>query len=720
VPEYTQANRALQITTPLGADELLITGLDGREALSELFHFELELLAENRQEIAFDKLLGQKAVVSLDTGDGKKRYFAGIISQFSQGKRDAEMTRYKAEFVPQLWLLTLRRQSRIFQHLSVPDILKQVLTGLNVTYEITGTFQPRNYCVQYRESDFDFASRLMEEEGIYYYFRHDADGHTLVLGNSSLSSREVSPGKVIFEESTSQTQSPAGITVWNKTQQVRPSKYTLWDHTFQLPQHNLEASRTIAEGQAVGKVTHKLKLPATDALEVYDYPGAYAQRFDGIGPSGAERPADVQKIFEDNVRTAKIRMEQEAVPGLFVRGVSDCRQFMSGHKFTLSRHFNGDGAYLLTGVEHSARTADDYRSGSTGTFQYQNRFTCIPAEVPFRPQQVTPKPVITGMQTALVVGMPGETLFCDKYGRVKVQFFWDRQGKKNADSSCWVRVGQTSAGQGFGTVNLPRIGHEVMVAFLEGDPDRPIIAGVVYNADNMPPYKLPDHRTYSGQVHRSHGGVAKNASEIRFQNDLGSELLVMHAETDALQQVENNHLVQVGNIQRQEVGKFYHIKVGKPVNVNQGAVGIASSAAGSGAGGGGGGQPGPTGTAPGDTGPDTTTLPDGTEDDIYDKGPGLQTDIEGHNVTNITEDDHYWCGGSSFTEIDGSDVYVCVVSQDSVVTGAVNSYESSLIDVVGGPKMEYSGIIHVDLALLKVNDDGMSTNFSWLKLLTLG
>jgi type VI secretion system secreted protein VgrG len=400
---------------------------------------------------------------------------------------------------------------------------------------------------------------------------------------------------------------------------------------------------------AAGKVTHKLKLAANEKLEVYDYPGAYAQRFDGIAPGGTERPADLQKILEDNERTVKIRMEQETVPGLFSRGASYCRQLVSGYKFTLNRHFNADGPYVLTSVQHSARFADDYRSGETPLFQYQNRFTCIPADLPFRPPQVTPKPVIAGMQTALVVGPAGETIHCDKYGRVKVQFFWDRQGKKNENSSCWIRVGQVSAGQGYGTLSLPRIGHEVIVAFLEGDPDQPIITGVVYNNENMPPYKLPEQRTYSGQVHRSHRGVAKNANEIRFQNQLGSELLLLHAETDSIQQTENNHRTQVGKVHRHDVGQFYHVVVGKPVNVNQAAIGIQGAAVGSGAGG-------------AESKVQTTILGDGTEQDVYPSPGGLETDIEGDSTTSVS--------GTNNTSIGGDDHYTLAGNSTSVVAGA--------------------------------------------------
>jgi type VI secretion system secreted protein VgrG len=296
---------------------------------------------------------------------------------------------------------------------------------------------------------------------------------------------------------------------------------------------------------------------------------------------------------------------------------------LPGHRFKLTGHFDANGPYLLTRVEHTLRYTGNYRSGEDMAVEYANRFTAIPDALPFRPPQVTPKPVIPGAQTAVVVGPAGETLHCDKYGRVKVRFFWDRQSTKNENSSCWIRVGQVNAGKGFGSVDLPRVGHEVIVAFLEGDPDQPIIVGGVYNAENMPPYQLPEQRAYSGVKHRSHRGVARNAGEIRFQNQLGSELLLLHAETDSLQQAENNHLMQVGNVHRHEVGQFYHVVVGKPVNVNQAVAGIRSVVAGSGAGGG------------NTSKEESQVLSDNTEQDIYPTPGGLWTEVQGFSWTFI-------------------------------------------------------------------------------------
>jgi type VI secretion system secreted protein VgrG len=545
----------MAVTTPLGKDVLLLVAFTGSEAVSQLFHFRLELLAENQTEVPFDRLLGQKITISLNLSSNQKRYINGLCNRVSQGKRDAVFTSYYLEIVPQFWLLTKRAQSRIFQHVSVPDILKKVLTGLDVAYELQGSFAPRDYCTQYRESDYDFASRLMEEEGIYYFFKHTADGHEMVVANTPQSHPELSAqGPIIYEELTGGLRDEERVTAWEKVQELRSGKYTLWDHCFELPHKHLEADKQILDGIQAGKASHKLKVGGNEKLEIYDYPGGYAQRFDGVDRGGGDQPADLQKIFEDNKRTAEIRMQQEAVPGLVIQGISGCRQFICGHKFTLTRHFSADGQYLLTGVQHTASLAADYRSGEGEKLVYQNRFTCIPLALPYRPARVTPKPAVRGTQTAVVVGSPGEEIFTDKYGRVKVQFHWDREGKSNADSSCWVRVGTLWAGKQWGSIYIPRIGQEVIVDFLEGDPDNPIIIGSVYNAEQMPPYKLPDNKTQSGLKTRSTlQGGPPNFNELRFEDKKGSEDITFHAEKDFHREVENDDDLKVGHDQTIEI-----------------------------------------------------------------------------------------------------------------------------------------------------------------------
>ncbi|HKR59030.1 MAG TPA: type VI secretion system tip protein TssI/VgrG, partial [Pyrinomonadaceae bacterium] len=378
---FTQAGRLLAVTTPLGKDALLLVGFSGEESISHLFNFHLDLIAENSTNVDFDKLLGKRVTVKLALDSRRERYFNGICNRLIKGHRDNTFTSYRLEMVPELWLLTRKAQSRIFQHLSVPDILKQVFAGLDFTFQLQGTFHPRDFCVQYRETDFNFVSRLMEEEGIFYFFEHTADRHKLVVANTP-QSHPAMPlmESAIFEELHGGVRDELRVREWEKIQELRSGKYTLWDHSFELPHKHLEADEQITPEVSAGKVAHKLIPGVKGALEIYDYPGGYAQRFDGVAKAGGDRSADLQKIFEDNKRTTKIRMQQEALLSLVIRGAGDCRNFVSGHKFRLERHFDANGEYLLVSLNHSSRLSANYRSGD-GEFFYQNTFSCIPYAV---------------------------------------------------------------------------------------------------------------------------------------------------------------------------------------------------------------------------------------------------------------------------------------------------------------------------------------------------
>jgi type VI secretion system secreted protein VgrG len=318
VAGYTQTDRPLKITTPLGPDILLMRRLHGHEEISHLFDFQLALIADLNNEVRFDAIVGQSVTVEMSQVDGSIRYFNGIVKRFSQGSRDEYFLHFRAQVVPKFWLLTKKIRSRVFQHLSIPDILKQVLVGFDVNYDITGTYYPRDYCVQYRESDFDFASRLMEEEGIYYFFKH-SDGNHQMMVSDNISKHPTVPGQssAIYEEATGDVRTDLRVSSWHKIQEIRAGECTLWDHCFEVPTNHLEAKEKTIVSVPVGKVTHKLNL-ANDVLEIYDYPGRYAQRFDGIDPSGGDRPTDIAHIFEDRTRTVRLRMEQEEVNGILI------------------------------------------------------------------------------------------------------------------------------------------------------------------------------------------------------------------------------------------------------------------------------------------------------------------------------------------------------------------------------------------------------------------
>jgi type VI secretion system secreted protein VgrG len=540
----------MKLTTPLGEDKLVLVGFTGHEGISQLFRYQLDLVSEE-STVPFDQLLGQKVSVEWVLRDGCKRYFSGVVSRFSQGERSMTLTRFSMEIVPQLWLLTRKRRSRIFQHISVPDILKKVLEApLDVKYELVGSFEKRDYCTQYRESDFQFVSRLMEEEGIYYYFNHTSSGHQMVVANTPQSHPDLGDNDIIFEEAIGGIRDENRVWHWEKTQELRPGKYTLWDHSFELPTgRHLEAEKTVLETVQLGRASHKLKVGGNDGLEIYDYPGEYAQRFDGIDKSGGEQASEVQKIFQDNARTVEIRMQEETTPALVIQGGGNCDQFTPGYKFGLARHFSDGGKFVLTSVDHRARQPLTSDRGGDAPFEYENRFTAIPFAVPYRPPRITPVPTVQGSQTAIVVGPADEHIFTDKYGRVKVQFHWDRDGGYNADSACWVRVATMWAGKQWGIIHIPRIGQEVIVDFLEGHPDLPIVVGSVYNTDQMPPYKLPDHKTMSGiRTHTAEKVAGRyNANEIRFEDAIGKEQIFINAERDMDLNVEHDCREHIAN-----------------------------------------------------------------------------------------------------------------------------------------------------------------------------
>ncbi len=552
--DTTQDGRQLSISTPLGKDFLLLNKLSASEGLSQMFSMELELLHDEGDDEGFETtivtpedILGQTVTMSIVQSDGL-RYFTGIVNRFSQGNRNRRFSYYYATVVPHVWILTQNIQSRIFQHQSVPDILKKVLEGFEVKYEIQGEFKPRNYCVQYQESDFDFASRLMEEEGIYYYFEHDGNTDRMILANTPQSHRDC-PNKseipYIVEKLTDDVWQSA-IKSWRTESILQSGKVTAWDYNFQLPTKKLDQEQpsqfTIADNQK---------------MEIYNYPGGSARKYDGIDKGGGEQPASLNNVYTDKQNNVKIQMQALDAQVKITTGYTDCCTLTAGHRFKLKNHPTAsvDGQYVLTTVQHESEQSPDYISREPSAIPYEATFSCIPHGAgvpPFRPLRTTPKPLVHGTQTAMVVGPSGEEIFTDKYGRVKVQFHWDRDGQDNSDSSCWIRVAQSWAGNKWGMMFIPRIGMEVMVHFLEGDPDQPIITGCVYNPETMPPYKLPDEKTkMTIKSNSSTGGGGFN--EFRFEDKKGSEQIFVHAEKD--------QDIRVKNDRREFIGKNRHLIV---------------------------------------------------------------------------------------------------------------------------------------------------------------
>ncbi|MGH7627715.1 MAG: type VI secretion system Vgr family protein [Gemmatimonadaceae bacterium] len=517
--EATQEGRLLSVTTPLGKDKLLLRGLEGREGMSSLFQFDLVMVSEDGS-ISFDDIVGKNVTVNLELVGGAKRNFNGLVSRFTQTGRDEHFVHYRAEVVPWLWMLTRHSDCRIFQNKNVPDIIGAVFGDRGFSdyrLSLQGSYSPLEYCVQYRETDFNFVTRLMEQCGIFFFFEHSASKHTLVLADAATAHEKCpGPSKVEFTAEGTGVHDDDVITNWSVEQEVRPGKYTLRDYNFETPSVNLEISAPTT-----------IKASGADARELYDYPGDYLKRADG------------EKVV-------KLRMQEEEVGHLVATGAGNCRNLASGYKFTLAEHFNDDvnGDYVLTEVRHSARSGSYYGAENGGGDEqnhYANTFTCIPSDRVYRPARITPRPVVHGTQTAVVVGKSGEEIWVDKYGRVKVQFFWDREGKSDEQASCWVRVSQSWAGKEWGWVALPRIGQEVLVQFLEGDPDHPIITGRVYNANQMPPYTLPANQTQTGiKTRSSPKGGADNFNELRFEDKKGSEEIHVQAEKDLTIVIKND------------------------------------------------------------------------------------------------------------------------------------------------------------------------------------
>ena len=534
---YKQENRLISIDTPLGKDVLLLAGFKGTEGLSRLFSFDLDMVSENHN-ISFENIIGKNVTISVFFHDGDKRYFSGIITRFSQGRGggekggDPRFSYYRATMAPWPWLLTMTADSRIFQKFSVPDIAQKIFKEKGFSdfkFQLNGAYEKKEYCVQYRETDFNFISRLFEHEGIYYFFEHEQGKHTMVVSDTPQGHKPCPKQKKMrYQISAGGRLDEDVITGLEKMQEIRPGKYSLNDFNFEIPNTSLEVN-------APGK--YKI---GPGERELYDAPGFYEKRTEGD-------------------RLAKIHMEEEEAQLTVIHGSSFCRAFTSGYRFVLSSFYRdemNEKDYVLTSVTHEASQGWERDSG----LAYINNFTCIPFDVPFRPKRVTPKAVIKGTQTAIVVGPSGEEIYTDKHGRVKVQFHWDREGKKDENSSCWIRVSQVWAGENWGAVFIPRIGQEVIVDFIEGDPDRPIITGRVYHGVNKPPYPLPDEKTKSTiKSNSSLGGSGSN--EIRFEDKKGSEEVYIHGQKDLILMIENEKHQTIGSDETSNIGSSRDIIV---------------------------------------------------------------------------------------------------------------------------------------------------------------
>lgn len=503
--DVTQNDRIAAIGTPLGDDVLLFRVMEGHEELGRPFKYELELQSKS-YDIKFEDIVGQNVTIRFLTQKEKNRYINGYVSRFAQIGIEGTVARYHMTIVPWLWFLTRTADCRIFQEMTVPDIIKQVFRDHGFSDfkdDLTGTYREWEYCVQYRESYFNFVSRLMEHEGIYYYFQHEDGKHTLVLTDSSASHSPFPDYETIPYRPPNQNVvlQEEHIFEWMCQHEVQSGMYVLNAFDFSGPNKSLEARSQIIRNHAVPD------------FEVYDYPGAYTQ-------------------YSDGENYAKVRIEELQSQFAIMRGASIARGICAGYTFTLADHPRSDQKtdFLVTSVDIKLATGDyGSAAGLDASRLFICTFTARQATEPFRSAQITPKPLIRGPQTAIVVGKKGEEIWTDKYGRVKVMFHWDRDSEANEKSSCWIRVSHAWAGKKWGQISLPRIGQEVIIDFLEGDPDRPIITGRVYNGESMPPYTLPDFASMStNKSNSTKDGSGFN--EIRFEDKKKAEQIFIHAQ----------------------------------------------------------------------------------------------------------------------------------------------------------------------------------------------
>ncbi len=520
----TQLHRTIAVGTPLGDDVLLMRSFTFTERLGRPFEMVLDMLSTS-SSIDFSQIVGQNVTVRIQKPkDNQPRYFNGIVRQFSQVGASSRLTNYTAVVVPWLWLLTRTSDCRIFQEMTVPDIIKKVLKDhgfTDIDDRLSGSYRKWEYCVQYRETDFNFVSRLMEQEGIYYYFTHENGKHKMVLADSK-SAHEPFGGyeEIIYRPPNSEFRQTEVLTEVSVSQEVQPGTYAHTDFDFKAPAKNLLAKSQVTRQNA-----------AAD-FEIYDYPGEYDQTGDGQNYAKS-RIEELQSGFE------------------VVRGAGDVRGVATGCKFTLADHptssFNRDYLIVETNIEAST---DEFDSAAPGTVRkgvsFKSSIVAIDYATQFRAARTTPLPQIRGPQTAIVVGPGGEEIYTDKYGRVKVQFHWDRYSKADQNSSCWIRVSQNWAGKKWGAMFMPRIGQEVIVEFLEGDPDRPIITGRVYNDKAKVPYDLPGNMTRSTiKSNSSKGGSGWN--EVRFEDKKDSEQIFIHAQKNMDERVKNDSKEFIGN-----------------------------------------------------------------------------------------------------------------------------------------------------------------------------
>jgi type VI secretion system secreted protein VgrG len=534
------ATRLLELVpSGLFGDEAILTGLTGREEISQPYEFFLTI-ASPKALLKPEELIGQPLAVKIDRGDEPPRFVHGYISHMwagdysqTQGDKSAPSRAYRVRLVPWVWFMT--RAARCFIYLpeklekSIQDVIDEVWSRVG-SYGHVQTWNETaaasilkarkvEHCVQYRETDFNFLARTLEQYGVYYYFKHAESQHTLVLSDQP-SYPEAVESKVEYHPAVGGEIKIDTISSWEHAYEFVPGKYEQTDYDFKQPSTSLKVNAAKHSSIPLGN---------NAGYEVYDFPGEYIQKGDGE---------------KEVVR----RMEEEESRFNVVQGSSYCKTFLPGHTFKLTKHHSckdEEGkSYLITSISHSASQPGPF-SGSGSQPHYSNQFACIPKEIQYRPPRKTPRPYLPSIQTAVVAGPAGEEIYTDEFGRVKVQFHWDREGQHDENTSCWIRVSQVHAGVGFGGIDIPRVGEEVVVSFIEGDLDRPLVTGRLYHKESMPPFGLPAAKTVSGIKTKTYKGAGYN--EMSMDDTPGKEKINVHAQYDMATTVEHDDTQTVHN-----------------------------------------------------------------------------------------------------------------------------------------------------------------------------
>jgi type VI secretion system secreted protein VgrG len=531
----TQEHRLVQLTTPFGANVLLFSRMRASERLSQPFRLQVSAVSE-KGTLDGNDVLGRPVSIAVKSSvSGQdERVFHGLVSDFTQLSYGERHHEYELTVRPWFWFLSRTADCRIFQNKTVREIFESLAREMGFSdfrFNITGAYKMLPYCVQYRETAFNFLSRLLEQEGIYYYFEHTSAKHTMVLVDDTarLSTVEGYSSVPYYPPTESQSlRERDHLTSWRYVQTVQPGVYATDDFDFKKPKLSLLKFKNVDRKHAQAR------------FEIFDFPAEVPAMKDDAA-SALESPSEAERI-------AGLRLEELQAAHLVAHGEGNAMGLAAGRVFTLEKYPRSDLniKYAIIAADYTL-TSEAYESGSDQGASFDVAVEAIDARTKYRPPRITPKPVVQGAQTAIVVGKAGEEIDTDEYGRVKVQFRWDRRGQSDETSSCRLRVAQAWAGQQWGAIHIPRIGQEVIVSFLEGDPDRPLITGSVYNGTHKPPYALPANATQSGVKSRSSKeGNDKNFNEIRFEDKKGSEVLHIHAEKDHTVDVENDATWRVG------------------------------------------------------------------------------------------------------------------------------------------------------------------------------